>query len=413
MRIAGALVPLAAVVSAVSLPEASAAAEGTTSASTWTSVLDANGVVSSFGRVLGAAARRLTWSGTSSTNDVEAGAQIYRYESAPEKDLAESVYQIIQESGHERFAALLRGQEALRSRLAGAEGQFTVFVPTDEAFRKLDMYQSDEALVREMVEYHVLEGVYSVDALRGMQTVPTVLEERGTGRRQRLRLRVGGGGEDVVLNFYSRLLGGESRRAKNGVVHFVDDVLIPPPRFDRLIDVLPERLGVFSRALKETGVGEEAGLEGPRGVTVFAPSDEAWDKFGVEVKSFLFGEGGAGYFRALVRYHIIVDKILYTDVRVDHTRESRPGRYETLLGAGVSVHVHGIEGRRVMKVDGKQVSVRDLPARDGVVHVLDEVLIPSTTADGVGKSGMLDVEALKRRLDPWVKTSGGFESVEL
>lgn len=208
MRIAGALVPLAAVVSAVSLPEASAAAEGTTSASTWTSVLDANGVVSSFGRVLGAAARRLTWSGTSSTNDVEAGAQIYRYESAPEKDLAESVYQIIQESGHERFAALLRGQEALRSRLAGAEGQFTVFVPTDEAFQKLDMYQSDEALVREMVEYHVLEGVYSVDALRGMQTVPTVLEERGTARRQ--RLRVGGGGEDVVLNFYSRLLGGES-----------------------------------------------------------------------------------------------------------------------------------------------------------------------------------------------------------
>ncbi|KAJ3955593.1 hypothetical protein N0V92_007888 [Colletotrichum tropicale] len=415
MRITGTLMPLAAAASAVTLPGASPAVEGTTtsSASPWRSVLNAEGVVSSFGRVLGAATRRLTWSGTSPTDDIEAEAQIYRYESAPEKDLAESVYQIIQESGHEQFAALLRGQEVLRSRLAGAEGGFTVFVPTDEAFQKLDMDQSGEALVREMAEYHVLEGVYSVYDLRGMQTVPTVLEEPGTGRRQ--RLRVGGGGEDVVLNFYSRLLGGESKRARNGIVHFVDDVLVPPPRFDRLIDVLPERLSVFSRALKETGVGDEAGLEGPRGLSVFAPSDEAWDKLGAEVKSFLFGERGADYLRALVRYHIIVDEILYTDVKVDHAERMRPslGRYETLLRAGVSVHVHGIEGRRVMEVDGKQVSVRDLPARDGVVHVLDEVLNPSTTADGVERSGMLDVEELKRRLDPWVRTSEGFESVEL
>ncbi|KAF0321608.1 fasciclin domain family [Colletotrichum asianum] len=413
MRIAGTLVPLAAAASAVTLPGASPAAEAATSASTRTAVLDVEGAVSSFGRILGAATRRLTWSGTSSTNDVEAGAQIYRYESVLEKDLAKSVYQIIQESGHERFAALLHGQEALRSRLAGTEGAFTVFVPTDEALQKLDMDQSGEALVREMAEYHVLEGVYSVDDLRGMQTAPTVLEERGTGRRQRLRL--GGGGEDVVLNFYSRLLGDESKRAGNGIVHFVDDVLVPPPRFDRLVDVLPERLGVFSRALKETGVGEETGVKGRRGVTVFAPSDEAWDKIGDEVKSFLFGERGAGYLRALVRYHIIVGEILYTDVKVDHVEgtESWPGRYETLLGAGVSVRVHGMEGRRVMEVDGKKVSVRDLPARDGVVHVLDEVLIPSTTADGVEKSGMLDVEELKRRLDTWVKTSGRFESVEL
>ncbi|KAF4843631.1 Aurofusarin biosynthesis cluster protein S [Colletotrichum siamense] len=413
MRIAGALVPLAAAASAVTLPGASPAAEGATSASTWTSVLEADGVVSSFGRVLGAAARRLTWSGTSPTNDVEAGAQIDRYETVPEKDLAESVYQIIQESGHERFAELLRGQEALRKRLAGAEGEFTIFVPTDEALKKLGMEHSGETLVREMAEYHVLEEVYSVDDLRGMQTAPTALEERGTGRRQ--RLRVGGGGEDVVLNFYSRLLGDESKRAGNGVVHFVDDVLVPPPRFDRLVDVLPERLSVFSRALRETGVDEEAGLESPRGVTVFAPSDEAWDKLGAEVKSFLFGGRGADYLRALVRYHIIVDEILYTDVKVDHAEgtESEPGRYETLLRAGVSVRVHGMEGRRVMEVDGKKISVRDLPARHGIVHVLDEVLIPSTTTSGVERSGMLDVEELKRRLDPWVRTSGGFESVEL
>ncbi|KAF4822952.1 Aurofusarin biosynthesis cluster protein S [Colletotrichum tropicale] len=412
MRIAGALVPLVAAASAVTLPGASPTVEGTTtgSASIWRSVLDAEGVVSSLGRVFGAATRRLTWSGTSPTNDVGAEAPIYRYESAPEKDLAESVYQIIQESGHERFAALLRGQEALRSRLAGAEGAFTVFVPTDEALRKLAMDQSGEALVREMVEYHVLEGVYSVDDLRGMQTVPTVLEEPGTGRRQ--RLRVGGGGEDVVLNFYSRLLGGESKRAKNGVVHFVDDVLVPPPRFDRLIDVLPERLSVFSRALKETGVGEEAGV---KSVTVFAPSDEAWDKFGDEVKDFLFGGRGADYLRALVRYHIIMDEILYTDVEVNHAEgtESRPGRYETLLRAGVSVHVHGIDSRLVMEVDGKKISVRDLPARDGVVHVLDEVLIPSTTADGVERSGTMGVEELKRNLDPLIRTSEGFQSVEL
>ncbi|KAJ0387312.1 hypothetical protein COL922a_002553 [Colletotrichum nupharicola] len=173
MRIAGTLVPLAAAASAVTLPGASFAVEGTTagSASIWRSVLDADGVVSSFRRVLGAATRRLTWSGTSPTDDIEAEAPIYRYEFAPERHIAESVYQIIQESGHERFAALLRGQEALWSRLAGAQEGLTAFVPTDEAFQKLDMHQSDEALVREMVEYHVLEGVYSVDDLHGADGV--------------------------------------------------------------------------------------------------------------------------------------------------------------------------------------------------------------------------------------------------
>lgn len=199
-------------------------------------------------------------------------------------------------------------------------------------------------------------------------------------------------------------------------MHFVDDVLVPPPRYDRLVDVLPERLGVFSRALKETGVGEEASLEGRKGVTVFAPSDEAWEKLGAEVKGFLFGDGGADYLRALVRYHVLVDEILYTDVKVDHAEGtgSRQGRYETLLGgAGVSVRVLKAEGRPVMEVDGNPVSVRDLPARDGVVHVLNEVLIPSTTTDGVKRSGLMDVEELKRRLNPLMRTSVGFVSVEL
>lgn len=192
-------------------------------------------------------------------------------------------------------------------------------------------------------------------------------------------------------------------------MHFVDDVLAPPPRHDRLIGASPERcLGTFSEALRRSGASEELrGRSG--GVTVFAPTDEAWEALGTEVNGFLFSEDGRIYLDALVRYHVLAGGAVYTDDMEDvadgEAEETPGGLFPTLL-AGASVSVESRPLRRLRANEGLGAA-RDVPARDGVVHVLDEVLFPP----GLGVDGSLrGVEEIRRRLGRCVN---GFESYEL
>ncbi|KAF6812351.1 fasciclin domain family [Colletotrichum sojae] len=347
-----------------------------------------------------AAARSLPWPGT---DDSSTSPRVLP-DTVPEPNISKSVYHIITESERgRRFTDLLEGHHELQKRLADDEQNVTVFVPVDDAFRRLNgLRRSDEEIsIREVLEYHVLRGRYSLDDLAGARTLSTMLEERDMDRRKQ-RVHVGGGMSGVEINFYSRVIGSESIAGANGVVHFLDDVLIPPPRHDRLIAASPRRcLGTFSEALRISGASEE--VRGHlRGVTVFAPTDEAWEALGPEVNAFLFSEEGRGYLNALARYHILIGEAVYTDNMEDVKEE---GLFPTMLvGANVSVEMGPV--KRLWRGEGVE-GVRDVPARDGVVHVVDEVLFPPG-GDDAGVPG--GVEGVRRRLGHFI---GGFESNEL
>ncbi|KAJ0144506.1 hypothetical protein CTA2_1151, partial [Colletotrichum tanaceti] len=221
-----------------------------------------------------------------------------------------SVIDIIRQSDRATyFSRLLESYDKLRRTLEDETREFTVFVPTDEAFRALEGFEkSGGALLGEMLEYHVVEGRHTADGgLRGAGTLATVLEEGELGgRRQRLRIAVGLLGLEV--NFYGRIVG-QSKEGRDGVVHYLDSVLVPPPRCATLAEALPGRLGTFSRALVRTGLGASRRRGG---VTIFAPSDEAWEEtLSGEGRRFLFSGEGVAWLRALVRYHV-VEGAVYT-----------------------------------------------------------------------------------------------------
>lgn len=378
-------------------------------------------------------------------------------------DKGRNLTTLIKESGMQTkyFTTLLDSYDKVHDMLLGDDDeqpqkqkQFTVFVPTDSAFQKLEgVFELSRAeLLGEILEYHVLPERYTYKDLRGLRTAKTVLEEGGGGgelRRQRLRIAEGSSGLEV--NFYARVLASESRETGDGaiVVHFIDEVLIPPPRWDVFVGaaVPEETLGTFGKVMKRSGVGERVLSQQWRGsgITVFAPSNEAWDKLGEEAMDFLFSSReGARFLEALVRYHFVAE-VVYTDFFQDVEIEEMENRadgeedlredadgvgrvrreVQTLLdGARVLVKAvvsrstgpTGDGGRPVgvvkVNVNGAAVSARDVPVRDGVVHILDEVLLPllappslsSPEESGVTRSSeRIGVEELKRRLARFVE----------
>ncbi|WQF82862.1 Putative FAS1 domain-containing protein [Colletotrichum destructivum] len=328
-----------------------------------------------------------------------------------------SVIDIIRQSDRATyFSKLLESYDKLRRMLEDESREFTVFVPTDEAFQALEGFErSGGALLGEMLEYHAVEGRHTADELGRVGTLATVFEEGELGgRRQRLRIGVGLLGLEV--NFYGRVVG-QSKEGSDGMVHYLDGVLVPLPRCATLAEALPRRLGTFSRALGRTGLGMEGESRRGGGVTLFAPSDEAWEEtLSGEGRRFLFSGEGAAWLRALMRYHVVEGAVyMGGGVRGEDGRGSREVR--NLLGDKVSVEVDGPEGAGVVRVDGVSVSVRDVPARDGVLHVLDGVLLPpvpgAETGVVSGGRGRVSVEGLKARLGRFVEEADGVESEEL
>jgi uncharacterized surface protein with fasciclin (FAS1) repeats len=110
-------------------------------------------------------------------------------------------------------------------------GPFTMFAPTDEAFAKLppgmlDRIMGDESIVRNVVFYHIVPGLYMAADLPGLKECKTLCP---TDQGQMLKLTKVG---DRYMVAQAVILRADIR-ASNGVIHVVDTVFLPkmaPPK---------------------------------------------------------------------------------------------------------------------------------------------------------------------------------------
>jgi uncharacterized surface protein with fasciclin (FAS1) repeats len=119
----------------------------------------------------------------------------------------ETVWELIRDSRHaKRFAKLVKEFEDVRTRLDDKDKEYTVFVPTDEAFENLPEHEKpSREFLEKILEYHVVPGIYSAGRIMSTHTIPTVLQERELGKfAQRIRVSVRLFG--IYLNFYSQLI---------------------------------------------------------------------------------------------------------------------------------------------------------------------------------------------------------------
>lgn len=253
-------------------------------------------------------------------------------------------------------------EAGLAEALSG-DGPFTVFAPTDDAIVALteELGISAEDLLAlpnlgEILQYHVVAAAaFSTDLSDG-QSIATLLGEEVT-------VTVNQNG--VMIN--NAMVTVADIAADNGVVHVIDAVLLPPPAETTVVDIIVESElhTILEAAVIAADLATTLSGEGP--FTVFAPTDAAFEAlmaaFGVTAEELLeYPE-----LTNVLLYHVVAGQALASDL-------SDGQQITTLLDADVVVSITA-DG---VFINQAQVIVADVTAGNGVVHVIDAVLLPPT-----------------------------------
>lgn len=251
-------------------------------------------------------------------------------------------------TGNSNFSTLVSALQSanLVSALQGA-GPFTVFAPTNAAFAKLSALPSGDAL-REVLLYHVASGRFTAAQLLQAGEVTTL-----QGRKIRVERR----GSDVILNGVVRVTTADIP-ASNGIVHIIDTVLIPPlPSIVEIASSNPDFSTLVSALQSANLVSALSGV-GP--FTVFAPTNAAFAR----LSSLPTGNA----LRNVLLYHVVSGRITSAMLR-DHSA------IHSLLGPSIQV---SIRNGQIFLNNTVRITTADIPASNGVIHIIDAVLIPPT-----------------------------------
>jgi transforming growth factor-beta-induced protein len=259
-----------------------------------------------------------------------------------------------------RFTTLVAAVQAagLAETLSG-DGPFTVFAPTDEAFAKLPAGTVEELLKPEnkqklvdILTYHVVSGKVMAADVVNLTEAETVL-----GANVKIKVD----GDMVFINEAQVVL--TDVAASNGVIHVIDSVILPPAD---IVDtaVANGSFTTLAAALEAAGLVETLKGEGP--FTVFAPTDEAFAKLPAGTVENLLKPENKDLLVKILTYHVVAGKVKAADV--------------VLLTEAKTVQGFPVEIKAEMDnvyIDGAQVIAADVEASNGVIHVIDSVLIPA------------------------------------
>jgi transforming growth factor-beta-induced protein len=149
--------------------------------------------------------------------------------------------------------------------------------------------------------------------------------------------------------------------AENGVVHVLDAVVLP---FETVVDVAIDN-GFTSLTAAVVKAELLPALTNPlTKLTVFAPTNAAFDNLATALGTDLNGVLAHPQLADILLYHVIGDEVLSTELM--------NGAVPTLNGQDVTINLMG-----GVMVNTSNVTLADLVVSNGVVHVIDAVLVPS------------------------------------
>jgi len=312
-----------------------------------------------------------------------------------------------------RFVEILEKERGLKDDLENRDSETTVFAPTNDAFKRMEdewnsRSEEDRPNIRDVLKYHIApDAQISGDCLHAGALIPTNLRLKSLDDRHQ-RVRVFRFHDNIWLNMHSRIVE-KDIKASNGRVHAIDHVLCPPKGVTEMLYTVPTSFSTTISALERTGLACDInGKE--KAITVFAPSNQAWENLGYANLKFLFScvgqkeererRGswdekerqpwckGTEELKKIMEFHIATELAYSTDMM-----KKKSMTMKTLCGSKLQVCAKRREGQREERdEDSKHQDVRqfnfvvndgearvkftDGLAKNGAIQVIDNILIP-------------------------------------
>ena len=286
-------------------------------------------------------------------------------------------------------AALIQADAGLVDLLQ-TDGPFTVFAPTNQAFSDLldalgNDYNSladfdtaaEKALLADILTYHVVSGVaaFSSDLSDGQMIA--------TAQGESITVNLTGGVFIGDASDTDSAVAAADITASNGVVHVIDKILLPQDVANSLRPTIVElaletpdlSLLVDALVQADAGLVELLQTDGP--FTVFAPTNQAFadllDALGPDYTSLADFDTVAekALLADILTYHVVAAQALSTDLSDGQVIDT------ALTGESITIDLTG--GVFIDDATGAsaEVILADVRASNGVVHVINKVLLPN------------------------------------
>jgi transforming growth factor-beta-induced protein len=245
-------------------------------------------------------------------------------------------------------------------------GPFTVFAPTDAAFAKLPAGVLDELVKSEnkdslvkILQYHVASQIYTT-ALTNRLALPMNITMLAGGTT-----RLNKNGDDITIN--DATVTQVDIFNSNGMIHSIDRVILPP------LDIVEITLtdGNFKNLTTAlVAANLTVTLKGNGPFTVFAPTDAAFSKLPPGTLDDLLRPENKEKLTNILTYHVLNERKTTADIK----GMILPAQLNTLSGIKSIVDVNGDS----VKLNTATITKADVSGTNGIVHVIDTVLLPPT-----------------------------------
>lgn len=253
-----------------------------------------------------------------------------------------------------------------------ADGPFTVFAPTNAAFQELlnsnpawtQLTDIDMDLLKTVLLFHVTNGeIMSTDLS------DTYVNTLGTGANSEmlsLQVMTTGG---VMFNSNASPVTTDVE-ASNGVIHIIDAVMLPPTVVDIAVNnpEFTSLVAALTRADLTTDYVSTLSGDGP--FTVFAPTNAAFDALLASNNDWnTLADIPVATLEAVLNYHVLGGANVQSDELTDE-------QMVNTLGGDFTIDLD--MGAQIKTTSGQTANIvlTDVQGINGVVHVVDQVLIP-------------------------------------
>jgi uncharacterized surface protein with fasciclin (FAS1) repeats len=262
--------------------------------------------------------------------------------------------------GDTQFSTLVAAltKAGLLTTLKGT-GPFTVFAPNNAAFTKAGITSLDPLTadaLKPILLYHVLGAkVLAAD----IKTGQTEVSSAGSPK-----LYISKNASGVYINGNTKVIATDVT-ASNGVIHVLDNVLIPPSKNIAELAIADSRFTTLVDLVKKAGLVET--LSAATGAyTVFAPTNDAFTELFKTVNPATLTND---QIKNILLYHVVPSKVFSPDLANGDVTMANGGKVTIDLTNGVSV-----KGKS--SAAASKVVVANVLGTNGVIHAIDKVLLP-------------------------------------